>query len=209
MKKYILLFFVTIVFISGCVSENEIKEENAIIEKVITEDGGIVDKSEIIEEAIDLETEKTFSIPISGNMLMYPYSETTKEQNGITFTDNGDGSITLNGKATNNANFYFISAKSENSNIDLFSTGEYYLSGAIKDKCSLIVCYREDGKNIDNNQVDRGNGVFFNVDSNSDKYNGISVEVFVRQDTKLDNLTIYPMLVRLNTDDLEWRPYLQ
>lgn len=35
----------------------------------------------------------------------YPYTETTKTENGITFTDNGDGTITLNGTATAEATF--------------------------------------------------------------------------------------------------------
>ena len=40
------------------------------------------------------------------NLLKYPYADTTKTENGITFTDNGDGSITANGTATNTARFY-------------------------------------------------------------------------------------------------------
>lgn len=35
-----------------------------------------------------------------GNLLPYPYFEGTKTINGVTFTDNGDGTITLNGTAT-------------------------------------------------------------------------------------------------------------
>lgn len=34
------------------------------------------------------------------NLLSYPYKVTTKTESGITFTDNGDGSATLNGTAT-------------------------------------------------------------------------------------------------------------
>lgn len=39
------------------------------------------------------------------NLLLYPYADTTKIVNGITFTDNGDGTITANGTATANALF--------------------------------------------------------------------------------------------------------
>lgn len=35
----------------------------------------------------------------------YPYGDTTKESNGISFTDNGDGTITASGTATANADF--------------------------------------------------------------------------------------------------------
>ena len=39
------------------------------------------------------------------NLIPYPYEETTKTINGITFTDNGDGTITANGTATGAAAF--------------------------------------------------------------------------------------------------------
>lgn len=39
------------------------------------------------------------------NLLEYPYIDTTKTVNGITFTDNGDGTITANGTATADAEF--------------------------------------------------------------------------------------------------------
>lgn len=41
------------------------------------------------------------------NLIPYPYTNTTKTTNGVTFTDNGDGSITIKGTAgdTGNANF--------------------------------------------------------------------------------------------------------
>lgn len=39
------------------------------------------------------------------NLIPYPYYQTTQTTNGITFTDNGDGSITATGTATAQANF--------------------------------------------------------------------------------------------------------
>lgn len=39
------------------------------------------------------------------NLIPYPYTETTKQVNGITFTDNGDGTITANGTATETTTF--------------------------------------------------------------------------------------------------------
>lgn len=40
------------------------------------------------------------------NLIPYPYADTTKTMNGITFTDNCDGSITINGTATAPAYFF-------------------------------------------------------------------------------------------------------
>lgn len=42
---------------------------------------------------------------VGKNLLPYPYSETTKTTNGLTFTVNADGAITVTGKATSNASF--------------------------------------------------------------------------------------------------------
>ena len=43
------------------------------------------------------------------NILTYPYNNTTNTQYGVTFTDNGDGSITVTGTATSSAYFQFTS----------------------------------------------------------------------------------------------------
>ena len=48
------------------------------------------------------------------NLAVYPYKEKTKTQNGITFTDNGDGSVTMNGTATANATFFFANQQKWN-----------------------------------------------------------------------------------------------
>ena len=39
------------------------------------------------------------------NLIPYPYKDTTKTENGITWTDNGDGTITADGIATENSSF--------------------------------------------------------------------------------------------------------
>ena len=62
------------------------------------------------------------------NILPYPYANTTKIMNGITFTDNGDGSITVEGTAT--ANAYFVLQNKfylQGSNITLKKSGNDYI----------------------------------------------------------------------------------
>ncbi len=52
----------------------------------------------------------TIEVRITGkNMIPYPYVDTTKTANGVTFTDNGDGSVTVKGTAT--AAVYFALSK--------------------------------------------------------------------------------------------------
>ena len=73
----------------------------------------------------NLQGEVPFSeMIVSGkNLLTYPYNETTKTVNGITFTDNGDGTITANGTATADAAFMM------DRNFGFEKEGNYFLSG--------------------------------------------------------------------------------
>lgn len=66
-----------------------------------------------------------------GNLLPYPYDNSTITQNGITFTDNGDGSIHVSGTATADANYILYN--------DNTITNAKYLSGCNSEDCSLIV----------------------------------------------------------------------
>jgi hypothetical protein len=44
----------------------------------------------------------------SSNLLEYPYAATTKTQNGVTYKDNGDGSLTITGTSTSQSGFDLI-----------------------------------------------------------------------------------------------------
>lgn len=49
-------------------------------------------------------TQKTYS---GKNLLPYPFHDTTKTTHGVTYTDNGDGTLTAKGTPTANHNFFF------------------------------------------------------------------------------------------------------
>lgn len=57
------------------------------------------------ESLIRVYTEGETVTRCGRNMIPYPYMDTTKTTNGVTFTDNGDGSITINGTPTATAYF--------------------------------------------------------------------------------------------------------
>lgn len=60
------------------------------------------------------------------NLIPYPYHSSSYSQNGLTYTDNGDGSITVNGTATASAMFFITGNQASR----LFlKAGTYTLSG--------------------------------------------------------------------------------
>ena len=75
---------------------------------------------------------KTTNYEIYGNngrnWLPYPYYETTKTESGVTFTDNGDGTITANGTATDNTGFY-CSANTPKRAVNFPAGSSYRLGG--------------------------------------------------------------------------------
>lgn len=83
------------------------------------------------------------------NLIPYPYSETTKTENGITFTDNGDGSITINGTATAQAQFVVMPMTSA------YTNKAVCVSGGKSSQCQFVII-NYDG---DGNFYDSGQGV--------------------------------------------------
>lgn len=83
----------------------------------------------IVSVKVDHDTPTTVTVTRCGkNLLPYPYihKENTVTSNGITFTDNGDGTITANGTATARTTYYF--SRTDN-RIYLTKGEQYMLSG--------------------------------------------------------------------------------
>lgn len=72
-------------------------------------DASITDDTyEPYHESVEEEIEQIYAdngVLGAKNILPYPYKDSTKTANGLTFTDNGDGTITINGTATANTTF--------------------------------------------------------------------------------------------------------
>lgn len=136
------------------------------------------------------------------NLIPYPYTDTTKTVNGVTFTDNGDGSITVNGTATANA-IYFVRT---NSNFTV-EKGIYTLSGCPtggnKSSYSLGIDVYND-KTWLKNFFDYGEGVF--VDLTSSVFTGLPVYISVVTGTTVNNLVFKPML-ELGNAATDYEPY--
>lgn len=88
---------------------------------------------------------KSITIPSdSKNLIKYPYDTNTTTINGVTFTVNSDGGITVNGTATTTAVFYIKSDF-----ITLTPNKQYTLSGFTSGTgCSLNLHSKDDLQNI-------------------------------------------------------------
>lgn len=131
----------------------------------------------------DLQGGVPFSeITVSGkNLLTYPYNETTKTVNGITFTDNGDGTITVNGTATANATFSLSSKIVYKSGVD------YVISGCPNggDR-KFKIKGNSDGVNAD----DVGYGKTFSFSEDTE----CSVSILIYKDVTVENLIFRPQI---------------
>ena len=133
------------------------------------------------------------------NFLRYPYYQTTLTDNGITFTDNGDGSLTLSGTASAVASFVCLSQKPlPNGTYTVRLTTDWTQNNNIYIRCSPTSSTSD----------------FFNVNPNTDgtltiTNNEIYIfRVRVASGMVLSSpVTVYPM-IRLATDtDTAWEQY--
>ena len=111
------------------------------------------------------------------NLIPYPYADTTKTSNGITFTDNGDGSITADGTATDIARFYLARSIA-------LKKGTYTLSGCPSG--GSLSTYRLSGFSY----ADNGGGVNFLL--TQDKSDWCVITIF--PGTTVKNITFKPQL---------------
>lgn len=131
------------------IAENEVKvyeagqksmiDESKIIEKTVS--GSVIAVDDVSEVPHDVNVQlssdtvtdfSNINVRVSSkNQFKYPYYDTTKTTNGITFTDNGDSSITISGKAT--ADAYFTIAVIDFGNDRMWNESPnnngYYVSG--------------------------------------------------------------------------------
>lgn len=128
------------------------------------------------------------------NLIPYPHDAKTETKAGITFTENADGSITVNGTATDTAR-HLVTSKQ-------FKAGEKYIlsgcpSGGAHSSNGTYTLYTQAINNYDD-----GEGVEFTWNAS---ITGITIAVFTG--VTVDNLTFYPMLRLASDTDNTFQPY--
>lgn len=168
--------------------QNSVVDESKIIEKSESGVGTLVldDVSELPHE-VGVTLSKI-------NLLTYPYIQASQTVNGITFTDNGDGTITINGTATYQASFYFHGWSKTAVNIKEGET--YTISGAVPNVCWI------QGSNESSWPTDEGTGKTFVAGAG-----GYYFYILVKAGTTANNVVVKPQIER-GTKATSYVPYV-
>lgn len=132
------------------------------------------------------------------NLIPYPYYETTKTQNGVTFTDNGDGSITVNGTASSASVFQFYSSVGGSKPMNLANrtiTISGCPSGGSLQSYFLLFSYGG------NSYQDFGNGI-----TKTPNADITAVQLRIAAGATINNLTFRPQ-IELGTTATDYEPY--
>lgn len=128
------------------------------------------------------------------NLIPYPYADTTKTEKGVTFTDNGDGSITIIGTATGYPTFELT----KNLN---FIAGKTYTISQNLSNADLLIAYN-DGSGATKYITARNVASTFVWDAT---YSLISVYIQINNGTTINGI-LNPMLNEGSTA-LPYQPY--
>lgn len=129
------------------------------------------------------------------NLIPYPYEESTKTENGITFTVNSDGSITANGTTTVNPSIFNVAKISLNA-------GTYALRSFVNVANAGICQFYIDIPSEPNDRT--GNGVTFTL---QDDIVNKNVNIIVNPSQTVNNLIFKPML-QFGTTATAYEPYI-
>ena len=129
------------------------------------------------------------------NLLPYPFKDTTKTINGITFTDNGDGTVTANGTATDTAQFF----PKESLNGPLLAPGTYTFSGCPKGGDWKTYNIRLTGFTADR---DFGNGSTFTLT----KATRVGMSLTIGTGATVENLVFEPQ-IESGSIKTDYEPY--
>ena len=129
------------------------------------------------------------------NLLPYPFGNTTKTVNGITFTDNGDGTVTANGTATETAQFF----PKDSLNGPLLAPGTYTFSGCPEGGDWKTYCIRLTGFTADR---DFGNGSTFTLTQATK----VGLALTVSSGVTVENLVFKPQIESGSTKT-DYEPY--
>lgn len=136
------------------------------------------------------------------NLLPYPYLHTTKTQYGITFTDNGDGSVTANGTATEEAGTAGARFAFVNKVVNGIKAGRYTFSTGTNILTPLVIYDGTTNKILYDTAISSSGRVTLNITAES-----VRVWWFIRvRAGEIIDTTFYPMIEE-GTAATTYEPY--
>lgn len=205
------------VFIDGYVEDVDISYfamKNIVTVNVLCPFPYLKGAQEIINElaAVRPKFHFPFHSAQSKNLLTYPYYNTTKTQNGVTFTDNGDGSITVNGTATGNAAVFVLYgyySEDTGKNPTINTSEPLKLTGCPANGSNqtyyLQLALSKGSGSWQGGGVDYGEGVTLNPIAGEDHYYIYVCRIVIMSGTTVDNLIFKPMLRLASIQDDTWQ----
>lgn len=174
---------------------NESKTYTLKIHYINSEENQIIDSGNSFSAKIVIDESKASinkllvygnSIQENKNLMPSSYYSKSQTTNGVTFTVNNDGSITLNGTATVGfSNFLLVSSGTPKK----FKAGTYTLSGnPITSGARLW--FREVNSSTNMISVYAGNSATITLTKDTDMY----IYISINKDTVFNNETIYPQI---------------
>lgn len=179
-----------------------LNNENIISCKIYGNTGGVGD--------LDANTGK-YKIPIKiqgKNLIPYPYLESSKTTNDVTFTVNEDGTITVSGTATANTSFSLASAIYYTLPKKVYFWSGCPTGGGATTYNSYVNILKrtETSWKIVKTIYDYGNGAA--VDLRQYDYDGITITISVTKDTTMNNAVFKPLLEE-NSGASEYEKYIE
>lgn len=212
----------TITYTDGTTSTFQVNNGNGISNIVKTATAGEVDTYTInytngttstftVTNAntvgLDEQLADIFNIYGAKNLLEYPYySGGNYTTNGITFTDNGDGTITANGTAT--ASAYFFCRYNTDKKL-ILEAGETYTvtgcpSGGGSSTYRMYIYSSVSGAFTGNNDIGSGFNTTINI---ADTPLDFVIQVY--SGATVEDVTFSPMIRCASIDDATYIPYVQ
>ena len=149
------------------------------------------------------------------NLIPYPYYQTSKVTNGITWTDNGDGTITANGTATETDMFLLYNYYSENTGLNPTINTDRRLkltgcpTGGSSNTYYLQIALSKGSGVWQGGCLDSGSGAYMTPISGENHYYIYVFRIVILKGVTVSNLVFKPM-VSLASFDLnynDWVPY--
>ena len=142
------------------------------------------------------------------NELSYPYANTSQVEGGITWIDNGDGSVTASSGTATSSNGHFTICTFADKKLK--PNTRYKAKMGLNGSLSTYYMRIYNGGRNNYQTIDVTNNIVeFTTPSVIDNDNGVNIQLLVLSGTTVSNLTFKPIVydASLDLDYSEWSPY--